>query len=192
MIVLDTNNLEIKGLTTGVGHEEELIMEGNLYYKNKKVGRVWQDSWSGTTEHSFDSVGKDKLNEVKTAIQTTAQQLVEDKYINDEYMYTMLVLDFLLNLKLTEKDLKNLKRSTHIEPMIIDIEMKSYINEHNIEIKRRDYKYSIDLGNKELNADKLKRTLISNTENLKEEDIEAIMITKLDEKDKVYYFQLEE
>jgi hypothetical protein len=59
---------ELKNITNFRGHEGEPLMQGNVYYKNKKVGFWSQDSWGGpdnfTLDYGLDKELRDKINKI--------------------------------------------------------------------------------------------------------------------------------
>jgi len=45
----------IKNITNFRGHEQELLVQGSIYYKGKKVGFYSDDSWGGEPQIDFDN-----------------------------------------------------------------------------------------------------------------------------------------
>lgn len=60
------NGIELKGIKEFKGHEFEDLIQGNIYYKGKKVGWYSQDSWGGCDHIDLDyTLPKDLLKEIK-------------------------------------------------------------------------------------------------------------------------------
>lgn len=59
------NGIKLKSIKTFKGHEQEDLIQGNVYYKNKKVGFYSQDSWGGCDNIQLDSnLSKTLINEI--------------------------------------------------------------------------------------------------------------------------------
>ena len=57
--------IELKNITYFRGHEEEELMQGDVYYKNKKVGFYSQDAWGGEDRfYLHNDVDKDICKEI--------------------------------------------------------------------------------------------------------------------------------
>lgn len=48
------NNIELKAVRRFADHEGFMIAQGNVYFKNKKLGFWSQDSWGGPDRFDFD------------------------------------------------------------------------------------------------------------------------------------------
>ena len=48
------NDFELRGITNFRGHEGEELIQGNVYYKGKKVGFYSQDAWGGMDIFDID------------------------------------------------------------------------------------------------------------------------------------------
>ena len=59
------NGIELKGIKEFKGHEFEDLIQGNIYYKGKKVGWYSQDSWGGCDHIELDyTLPKNLLKEI--------------------------------------------------------------------------------------------------------------------------------
>ena len=59
------NDFELRGITNFRGHEQEDLIQGNIYYKGKKVGWYSQDSWGGCDHIDLDyTLPKELLKEI--------------------------------------------------------------------------------------------------------------------------------
>lgn len=60
--------IELKNIKKFRGHEGEELMQGNIYYNNKKVGFYSQDSWGGpdivNLDYDLDADTRDKVNDI--------------------------------------------------------------------------------------------------------------------------------
>jgi hypothetical protein len=59
------NNFELKNVKDFLGHEQEPLCQGNIYYKGKKVGFYSQDAHGGCDNIDIDC---ELSNELKTEI----------------------------------------------------------------------------------------------------------------------------
>lgn len=60
------NGIELKGVKEFKGHEFEDLVQGNIYYKGKKVGWYSQDSWGGCDHIDLNyTLPKELLKEIK-------------------------------------------------------------------------------------------------------------------------------
>lgn len=63
------NGIELKGIKEFKGHEFEDLVQGNIYYKGKKVGWYSQDSWGGCDHIDLDyTLPKELLKEIKNIL----------------------------------------------------------------------------------------------------------------------------
>lgn len=63
------NGIELKGVKEFKGHEFEDLIQGNIYYKGKKVGWYSQDSWGGCDHIDLNyTLPKDLLKEIKNIL----------------------------------------------------------------------------------------------------------------------------
>lgn len=69
------NGISIKSLKKFKDHEGVDIYQGNVYYKNKKLGFWSQDAWCGCDNYDFDTSAL--AGEVERYMQS---DMVEDKY----------------------------------------------------------------------------------------------------------------
>ena len=73
------NGIELKGIKEFKGHEFEYLIQGNIYYKGKKVGWYSQDSWGGCDHIDLDySLPKELLIEINGIL---------DNYESDTIFY---------------------------------------------------------------------------------------------------------
>lgn len=73
------NGIELKGIKEFKGHEFEDLIQGNIYYKGKKVGWYSQDSWGGCDHIDLDyTLPKDLLKEINDVL---------DNYESDTIFY---------------------------------------------------------------------------------------------------------
>lgn len=60
--------IELKNITNFRGHEGEPLIQGNVYYKGKKVGYYSQDAWGGmdifNLDYSLDDKTKKEVNDI--------------------------------------------------------------------------------------------------------------------------------
>jgi len=60
------NGFELKGIKNFRGHEEEELIQGNVYYKGKKIGYYSQDAWGGMDIFNIDyNLNKDLRKEIE-------------------------------------------------------------------------------------------------------------------------------
>lgn len=107
------NSIQIKGLKTFRGHEGELLYQGNIYYKGKKLGFWSQDSWGAICDnYDFNqNILKDEVEKYKSS-----------NYVEDEYRkYTSLesVLSDLVNLAEQEKMYKKYAKKGYLSTLIV-------------------------------------------------------------------------
>lgn len=63
------NGIELKGVKEFKGHEFEDLVQGNIYYKGKKVGWYSQDSWGGCDHIDLDyTLPKELLKEINNIL----------------------------------------------------------------------------------------------------------------------------
>lgn len=59
------NGLTLKGITRFKGHEGEPLIQGNIYFNNKKVGYYSQDSWGGPdTINIYNKTDEEEINKI--------------------------------------------------------------------------------------------------------------------------------
>ena len=93
------NEIELKGIKEFKGHEFEDLIQGNIYYKGKKVGWYSQDSWGGCDHIDLDyTLPKDLLKEINDILDNYESDKVF-KGISDLY-------DKTYNIKFDHKILK--------------------------------------------------------------------------------------
>lgn len=56
----EIKGISLKSVKSFRGHEGEPLLQGNLYYKGKKIGFFSQDSWGGPDQIMFDDRSKEK------------------------------------------------------------------------------------------------------------------------------------
>lgn len=103
------NGLSVKGLKSFLGHENEVLYQGNLYLNGKKIGFWSQDSWGGPDMVDLDNKYDKKL------LQDAIKSRNEDKSIHGstdrgpyvvDYDLDLLMYDY-IKLADSEKSFKN-------------------------------------------------------------------------------------
>ncbi len=60
--------IELKNVKEFLGHEEETLVQGNVYYKGKKVGYYSQDAWGGPDifrlDYDLDSKTRKEIEDI--------------------------------------------------------------------------------------------------------------------------------
>lgn len=94
------NGIELKAVKTFVGHDGPGYLQGNVYYKGKKLGFWSQDAWCGPDYFDFDT---DILSQAVADFQTG----FSDDYKYKEYLTSPeMVFDEILKMNQKEKFVK--------------------------------------------------------------------------------------
>lgn len=141
--------IELKNIREFRGHEGEPLVQGDVYYKNKKVGFYSQDSWGGPDILNLD-YNLENLEEINDVVNNyiggklfkKIDDLYNEKYkVNFEYQqkgYEYLFMD-LLQLKDHEDLYKKYKKKTNNDKIYIiynDLFSRSiYSNKNDVNIE---------------------------------------------------------
>jgi hypothetical protein len=86
------NGIELKAIKEFRGHEYEPLVQGNIYYKGKKVGWYSQDSWGGDDHIDLDSdlkaETKNEINEVLSSYESDTLFGGVNELYNKQYNVT--------------------------------------------------------------------------------------------------------
>ena len=94
------NGIEIKSLKTFRGHDGTTFLQGNVYYRNKKLGFWSQDAWCGPDLFEFkESILDEEVQKYKKSVP------LDDERYRDIISLEILLGD-LVRLIQTEKDFK--------------------------------------------------------------------------------------
>lgn len=103
---INLRDLEVKGIQNHYGHEGELLRQGNLYYKNKKVAIVGDGDWGGPNTLIFTIDSQAVRKEIEDHLSEIAKHIPGDWAGNPD-----LAIDLLLEIKSMEPDIKRKKKS---------------------------------------------------------------------------------
>lgn len=94
----------VKGVKFMKGHDAD-SMECSLYYKNRRVATVWDDSWGG--EFQYTPVNDGQQRNLEYFNKFARQFVVPSEYSKDGLKYNMdIVIDVLVNHFEEEKQIK--------------------------------------------------------------------------------------
>lgn len=104
-------NLSLKAITKRRGHEEEELIEANIYFNNKKVGTYKDLDWGGGTETNIEE-------EYRVVIDK-----IENDYLKenpDKYQLKEMIYFDLLELTMLEKEFNKICKKGYDRMFIIN------------------------------------------------------------------------
>ena len=133
--------IELKNVKEFLGHEEETLVQGNVYYKGKKVGYYSQDAWGGPDifrlDYDLDSKIRKEIEEITNnyignELFRELDQLSGLDYTKFNFVprgYEYLFMD-LLQLLEHEKLYKKYSKKWHLQDIniVYDSRFKMHIN----------------------------------------------------------------
>ena len=104
MIRASIRGLEIRNMKRFLGHEQEELYQGNIYYKGKKVGWYSDDAWGGCSIIDVEKAHRE-------IIENIAKVYLAKKYPKEEFLWSADILfgeiiELTLNAKFFEKQQK--------------------------------------------------------------------------------------
>lgn len=100
---------EVKALKYQLSHDKILVPYGNLYYKNRKVGEVVDDTWGGPMMYNHTSKAMSEK-----AVMEKILSIATDLGWHDDYKEFSLVMDELIRFKELESDFKKAQKKNEI------------------------------------------------------------------------------
>ena len=105
MIRASIRGLEIRNMRRFLGHEQEELYQGNIYYKGKKVGWYSDDAWGGCSIIDVQKAHRE-------IIENIAKVYLAKKYPKEEFLWSADILfgeiiELTLNAKFFEKQQKS-------------------------------------------------------------------------------------
>ena len=104
MIRASIRGLEIRNMRRFLGHEQEELYQGNIYYTGKKVGWYSDDAWGGCSIIDVQKAHRE-------IIENIAKVYLAKKYPKEEFLWSADILlgeiiELTLNAKFFEKQQK--------------------------------------------------------------------------------------
>ena len=104
MIRASIRDLEIRNMKRFLGHEQEELYQGNIYYKGKRIGWYSDDAWGGCSIIDVEKAHRE-------IIENIAKVYLAKKYPKHEFLWSADILfseiiELTINAKFFEKQQK--------------------------------------------------------------------------------------